>query len=150
MSLILLFAGAKSGVKPVVTKDTHDGVWDEKSWRKLQERLRKQREALAAQDDKRKHELRKELVRLYRGLPEEQIEEAKKQITAARSQSIEAKPAKRDRIGTILPVLDSMSNNLAALQSALVQEYKGILAREALRIDAEEEDEFESIITAIL
>ena len=148
MSLILLFVGAKSGVGPVVVKDTHDGVWDEKSWRKLQERLRKQREALAAQDDKRKHELRKELVMLYRGLPEEQIEEAKKQI-AAQPQTIETKPAKRDRIETILPVLDSMSNNLAALQSALVQEYKGILAREALRIEAEEEDEFESIITAI-
>ena len=129
--------------------DTHDGVFDERKYRKLQERLRRQREQLETQDDQRKGKLRKELLRLYRGLPEDQIERAKEQL-ALKQPEAKAESRQSDNIDNILPVLESMSANIANAQASLIQEYRGILARESLRQEAEEEDELETIITAVL
>ena len=132
----------------VVPSDTHDGVWDADLYAKYQERLRKRREQLARDernDKQRKTHLRKELVRLYRGLPEEQIEKAKELAPELKDdKSISS------NIDHALPVLDSASVNLDRMHRQLIQEYKGILAREALRVEMEEEDELESIITAVL
>ena len=144
MSLLLLFVGSPFGsVPPVVTPaDTHDGVWDERLYKKYQEQLRKQREQLARDernDKQRKSQLRKELVRLYRGLPEEET----KQALVEAKQPVKAKDA-------ILPALEAASLGRGRVQQALIQEYKAILAREALRAEMDEEDELETIITDIL
>ncbi len=144
MSLLLFFTGA-GNVGP--RHDRHDGGFAKKDWDRYQERLRKRREELERTEDedkRRKIELRKQLTRLYRGLPEQ----------------IEAKPATNQEqtkvsrsvpdFGTIIAGLDRVSNELKANQAALVNEWKAIELRERLRREQEEEDEIEMIILSVL
>lgn len=140
MSLLLLFAG-------VGKRDRHDGVWDEDTYRKYQERLRRQREKLAQQeqaDEKRKLELRKELTRLYRGLSEEQ----KSPVLA--KQSIQKTVRTEKNFAGVIAALAGLSSQLEAAQASLIREYREIEKRDLLRRENEEEDDLEVILMGIL
>ena len=146
MSLLLLLGVGAGNVGP--THDKHDGGFAKKDWDRYQERLRKRREELERTEDedkRRKIELRKQLTRLYRGLPEDQIE-AKPATNQEQSEVSRSVPD----FGTIIAGLDRVSNELKANQAALVNEWKAIELREKLRIEQEEEDEIEMIILSVL
>jgi hypothetical protein len=148
MSLLLFFAGG-ANVGP--THDKHDGGFAKKDWDRYQDRLRRRREELERledQDQKRKVELRKQLTRLYRGLPEEQ----KEQIEAKPATNQEQRKVSRSvpDFGSVIARLDSLSNDLKANQYALVNEWKIIEQRDKLRREQEDEEEIEMILLAVL
>ncbi len=105
--------------------DTHDLVWDDETYRKYQERLKKLRESRERDErrlEKRKLNLRKELTQLYRGLPLEVIAEAplvEPELTAKAA----AKPQNFD---AIIGNLERLSAHLNTAQINLVQEYRRI------------------------
>lgn len=139
MSLLLFFTGVGRGRR----NDRHDGVWDERKWKKYQELLRKRRKALAEQERKakaRRLTLRKELTNLYRGLPEEQ----KETIAAAPSLSVVQEP---QAFTHILAGLASIQQGLSKNKQALISEYLEITRRIQ---EQDEEDELEMILMAVL
>ena len=136
MSLLLLLVGASSA-----TPDTHDGIGDWAKYREYQKRVSKQRAKLLEtekQDQQRKLELRKELTRLYKGLPEEEV----KTVLVAKEPE---KKIKQQNFDGMIDILAALSKNIAD-----IQEYRGILARETLRREQEDEDEMESLLMVIL
>ena len=136
MSLLLLLVGASSA-----TPDTHDGIGDWAKYREYQKRVAKQRAKLLEtekQDQQRKLELRKELTRLYKGLPEEEV----KTVLVAKEPE---KKIKQQNFDGMIDILAALSKNIAD-----IQEYRGILARETLRREQEDEDEMESLLMVIL
>lgn len=139
MSLLLFF----TGVGRVGRQDRHDGVWDERKWKKYQEQLRKRRKAPAEQERKdkaRRLTLRKELTSLYRGFPEEQ----KETIAAAPSLPVVQEP---QSFTHILAGLASIQQGLSKNKQALINEYLEITRRIQ---EQDEEDELEMILMAVL
>ena len=146
MSLLLLLGVGAGNVGP--RHDKHDGGFAKSDWDRYQKRLRRRQEdleRLEEADQKRKIELRKQLTRLYRGLPEEQIE-AKPATNQEQSKVSRSVPD----FGTIIAGLDRISNELKANQAALVNEWKEIERRDRLRKEQEEEEEIEMILLSVL
>jgi len=142
VSLLLLFVGYGTSHPPAI--DTHDGVWDEKAWRKYQKRLSKRRHELASLEQKdveRKQQLRIALRRLYKG-----IEEPRQEIQAA----VVAREPEIDD-AKYLKIVEEIENKLTTIKArAAAEEYRAILQREKERFDAEEEEELEILMMAVL
>lgn len=136
-------AGNAGSITPV-TPDTHDGTFDEKTYRKYQEQLKKRaaREAREFEQAQAKNaKLRKDLLKLYRGVPETVLAPAI-EAPAAAAQPVKLAPLEQN-LDSILLQLSAIESRLSTAQARIIAEYRAEMERQ-------DEEEIELILMEIL
>jgi outer membrane translocation and assembly module TamA len=126
----------------VIPADTHDVVWDEKTYRKYQKQLKKRAAREAREFEQRQAKsakLRKDLLKLYRGVPETELAPA---IEAPAAAPVKLAPTAQN-LDNILLQLSAIESRLSTAQARIIAEYRAEMERQ-------DEEEIELLLMEIL